>query len=218
MTDATPEHNPPQPLASLILLHGLGATSQDLYPLAPNLHNGQLRVICPQAPSQPITINNGFVMPAWYDITGADLASRQDEEGIKTSAAIINDYLDAEIKNGAPASQILLGGFSQGAAMALYAGLRYPRRLAGIIALSGYMLLDSDIDKQAAAVNRAIPIFQGHGIYDPVVLPTWGQQCNDLLTTHGWAVTYREYPMAHAIIPQEIADINLWLNKILKPV
>ncbi|MGI9306645.1 MAG: alpha/beta hydrolase [Gammaproteobacteria bacterium] len=216
MTDAPLEYNPPHPSAAVILLHGLGASGGDLYPLAGALAGGNMRAVCPHAPARAVTINGGWKMPAWYDIAGADLADRQDAKGVRQSAEIIESLLAAETARR-PSREIFLGGFSQGAALALYAGLRYKKRLAGIIALSGYMLLGETLKAEASAANRETPVFQAHGVFDPVVLPAWARQCRDELQNGGWRAEYHEYPCAHDIPPQAVADLNLWLKSIIPP-
>lgn len=215
MTDETLVYNPPAAAACMILLHGLGASSNDLYPLAEHLYGGNLRVICPQAPTQAVTCNGGWQMPAWYDIAGTDLADRQDAPGIAQSAKTVTALLAAETARGTPPENIFLAGFSQGAAMSLYSGLRHPQRLAGIVVLSGYMLLGETLAAQAAAANRQTPIFQAHGIFDPVVLPQWAKQCRTQLQDNGWPLAYKEYPIAHAIAAQTLTDLNQWLKPIL---
>ncbi|MGU9950808.1 MAG: alpha/beta hydrolase [Gammaproteobacteria bacterium WSBS_2016_MAG_OTU1] len=217
MTDVL-TYNPPSDnaTATLILLHGLGATANDLYPLAESIGGGQMRAVFPQAPTRAITLNGGWQMPAWYNIVGTNLEGRQDEEGIKQSALQIEEYIAAEIKR-APHTKIFLGGFSQGAAMSIYAGLRTHHALTGIIALSGYML-GNDLPEAATTQNRQTPIFQAHGVFDPVVLPIWATQCRDTLQENNWQVSYHDYPMAHAIAPQTVEDLNTWLAKTLSSV
>ena len=155
MTDAPLNYHPENPAGVLVLLHGLGAAGDDLYPLAKYLCGGQLRVVCPHAPVRPVTVNGGMPMRAWYDIAGANLEDRQDAAGIKESAAQINALLAAESARGFATNKIFLGGFSQGAAMALYAGLRYAETLAGVIALSGYLLLEEKLTAESAAAEHA---------------------------------------------------------------
>lgn len=215
MTDAL-IYNPPggKVLGSLVLLHGLGASAGDLFPLAGRLCGGQLRVICPQAPTRAITVNGGWQMPAWYDIAGANLEDRQDETGIKDSAELIEQYI-VQAENEMESQRIFVGGFSQGAAMALYAGLRHRRQLGGIVALSGYMLLAESLSDDAASENRQTPIFQAHGDFDPVVLPTWAVQCRDTLQTGGWSPVFKQYPIAHNISEDEIDDLDEFLRNTL---
>ena len=209
------EHNPPQPLGSLLLLHGLGANGADLYPLASEIVGGRLRVVCPTAPTRAVTVNGGWQMPAWYDITGADLAARQDAAGAAASAAMVEDWLAAEKARGFASQRIFLAGFSQGAALSLYAGLRHAESLGGIIALSGYLLLAEALPQAMTAAQRHTPIFQAHGVFDTVVLPAWARQCRDTLTTVGLPLSYHEYHMAHAIAPEELQDLNQWLQELL---
>ncbi|MDM5146923.1 alpha/beta fold hydrolase [Candidatus Persebacteraceae bacterium Df01] len=211
MTDAL-EYNPPKPIGSLILLHGLGSNGADLHPLAQQLAGGRLRVISPTAPTRAITVNGGWQMPAWYDIVGADLASRQDAVGAREATAFIENLLAVEKSRGVESHRLFLAGFSQGAAISLYAGLRHTESLGGVAALSGYLLLEKTLEKDAAAANRKLPIFQAHGTLDPVVLPKWATQCRDWLIAGGWPITYKEYPIAHAISSEELQDLNEWLN------
>ena len=213
MTGAPLEYSPKNPSASMVLLHGLGASGADLFPLAPHLLGGRMRVVCPHAPSRPVSVNGGFIMPAWYDIAGTDLESRQDEKGIRESAAAVDEMLAGEFARGH--SRVFLGGFSQGAALSVFAGLRHKKRLAGIAALSGYMLLGETLEAEAADANRKTPVFQAHGTFDPVVLPSWARQCRDELQNGGWRAEYREYPAAHAIPPETVADLNIWLEAVL---
>ena len=213
MTDAAAlEYNPPGKAAGcVILLHGLGADGGDLFPLAAQLGGGNLRVVCPHAPVRPVTLNNGWKMRAWYDIAGVDLSDRQDRPGADASAQEMEKLLAAEKANGFAAGQIYLAGFSQGAAMALHVGLRHGEPLAGVIALSGYLLFADAL--AAEGKNRDTPIFQAHGGVDMVVLPQWGRMTRDILTENGYAVEYREYPMlSHEISNQELEDLNHWLT------
>ena len=213
MTDALPlEYAPDAPCASMILLHGLGASGDDLFPLAEQLGGGNLRVICPHASVRRVTLNGGIPMRAWYDIVGVDLQDRQDSAGVAKSAAAIEALIEAEKGRGFSARQIFVAGFSQGAAMALHVGLRHSESLAGIIALSGYLLFAEDLPT-VHAVGLQTPIFQANGQYDTVVLPQWGRLTRDALKQADCTLEYREYAMMHAIIPDEIQDINQWLAK-----
>ncbi len=208
----TAEYNPPNSAkcpGSIILLHGLGADGEDLLPLGAQLGGGKWRVVCPNAPVRPVAINGGMSMRAWYDITSADLSGRADKTGVMESAAIVEALLIAEQKRGA--RRIVLGGFSQGAAMALHCGLRHHCKLGGIIALSGYLLFADSLLQDAADENRQTPIFMAHGDADNVVLPQWARHSKDALAGGGWNITYKEYPAAHSIHPQTLDDINLWM-------
>lgn len=191
------------------MLHGLGANGDDLLPLGAQLGGGKWRVIFPDAPVRPVTINGGMTMRAWYDITSADFAGREDKAGVLASAAVVESLLMAEQKRGA--KRIMLGGFSQGAAMALHCGLRHNNKLGGIIALSGYLLFADSLLQDAAAVNRQTPIFMAHGDADNVVLPQWARMSKTIIGGGGWNITYKEYPAAHTIHPRAIDDINSWM-------
>lgn len=215
MVELPLEFNPtPSPDYSIILLHGLGANGNDLFPLAPVLANGRCRVICPHAPTLPVTLNGGMVMPAWYDIIGADLSDRQDTEGVEKSSEIIQALIQAEIDSGFTPDKIFLAGFSQGAAMALHIGLRYKKQLAGIIALSGYLLFS---EQPLPRHNQLVPIFQAHGSFDPVVLPQWAKSTKNILQENNFMVEYHEYNMMHNISQDTINDINQWLLPIISP-
>lgn len=209
------EYHPPAPADyTMILMHGLGADANDLYPLAPTLAGGRLRVVCPDAPARAVTLNGGMRMRAWYDIVGVNLEDRQDSVGVGESREQIERLISAEKQRGFAADKIFLAGFSQGAAMALYAGLRHPQTLAGIVALSGYLLFAERANELRAADQRA-PIFQTHGRYDPVVLPHWARNSRDELLAQKRALTYAEYDAAHTISAEMITDLNQWLADII---
>lgn len=210
----------PQPTAAVIWLHGLGADGNDFANLVPELDLGAcppIRFIFPHAPTLPVTINGGYVMPAWYDIRGADLVSRQDAEGIQKSALAISALIENEISRGIAAENIVLAGFSQGCAMALHTGLRFPKRLAGVMALSGYLPLAETFAAERHAANAATPIFMAHGSQDPVVVPARGEASRDLLASLGYAVHWHTYPMPHSVHPREVADISTFLTTVLAP-
>lgn len=206
------------PTAAVIWLHGLGADGNDFAGLVPELDLSDcpgIRFIFPHAPSIPVTINGGYVMPAWYDIRGADLLSQQDEAGIRTSERAIQALIAREVARGIPTERIVLAGFSQGCAMALHTGLRYPQRLAGIVALSGYLPLAQTFAAERAEANAKTPIFMAHGSQDPVVIPARGEASRDLLSGLGYAVQWHSYPMPHSVHPREIADISAFLTHVL---
>ena len=163
-----------------------------------------------------MTINGGYLMPAWYDILGADLVQRQDSAGIHRSAAAITALIGNEIARGIAANRIVLAGFSQGCAMALHTGLRYPQRLAGIMALSGYLPLADSLASERTIANADTPILMCHGSMDPVVAPQRGAASRDRLGAMGYAVQWQSYPMEHSVHPQEIADISAFLQRVLK--
>jgi phospholipase/carboxylesterase len=206
------------PAASVIWLHGLGADGGDFAALVPELDLSKcppIRFIFPHAPSLPVSINGGYVMPAWYDIRGSDLISQQDDAGIRASERAICALIDQELARGIPATCIVLAGFSQGCAMALHTGLRFPQKLAGIIALSGYLPLADRFASERSAANIGTPIFMAHGSQDPVVVPARGEASRDLLTKLGYAVQWHTYPMPHSVHPREIADISVFLTDVL---
>ncbi len=208
----------PEPSAAVIWLHGLGADGNDFAGLVPELDLSgcpAIRFIFPHAPAIPVTINGGYIMPAWYDILGANLISRQDAAGIHASALAINALIDREIARGIPASRIVLAGFSQGCAMALHTGLRFHLRLAGIMALSGYLPLAEQLSAERASANFNTPIFMAHGSQDPVVLPARGEASRDLLVNMGYPVQWHSYPMQHSLHPREVADIAVFLKQVL---
>lgn len=208
----------PHPTAAVIWLHGLGADGRDFAAIVPELDLGAcppIRFVFPHAPSLPVTLNGGYVMPAWYDIYGPDLLQRQDAAGIAKSAHAIAALIEHEIARGIPAERIVLAGFSQGCAMALHTGLRFPKRLAGIMALSGYLPLADTLATERATANQHTPIFMAHGSQDPVVIPARGEASRDLLTQLGYPVQWHSYPMPHSVHPREIADISVFLTTVL---
>ena len=210
------EAEPPGPATgSVILMHGLGADAGDLQPLPPafGLPAGMhVRYVFPSAPQMPVTINMGMLMPAWYDIRSIGPGG-QDEPGIRRAGA----WIDELIARGVPASRIVLAGFSQGGAMALFTGLRYPEALAGVVCMSAYLPLSDTLGEEAAAANRSVPIFVAHGTVDPVVDIGLGRRSRDLLAEAGYPVDWHEYPMAHQICGEELTDIGRWLTGLLAP-
>lgn len=204
--------------ASVIWLHGLGADGHDFAGLVPELDVSgcpPIRFVFPHAPSMPVTLNGGYVMPAWYDIKGSDLTDRQDAGGIARSEAAIHALIAHEIARGIPAHRIVLAGFSQGCAMALHTGLRYPEKLAGIIGLSGYLPLADQFSAAQHPANQTTPIFMAHGTADPVVALAWAQASREQLSRMGYAVQWHTYPMPHSVHPAEIADISRFLQQTL---
>lgn len=205
------------PAASVIWLHGLGADGHDFEPVVPQLglDGLALRFVFPHAPSMPVTINGGYIMPAWYDITQTDFGVRHDRQGIQQSAASIQMLIENEQMHGIKPERIILAGFSQGAAMALHAGLHQPEALAGIIALSGYLLLADEMDRFTDAA-RATPIFMAHGINDPVVPFSLGDSSRRKLEAEGYHVQWHSYPMQHQVCAEELGHIGSWIRRILK--
>ena len=206
------------PRATVLLLHGLGADGRDFVPIAQELDLtdvGPVRFVFPNAPEMPVTINGGYVMPAWYDILGASLVDRQDDRGIQKSEWAINALIEHEVSRGIPYERIVLAGFSQGCAMALHTALRLPHRLAGVMALSGYLPLADRFPSERHAANAHTPIFMAHGTQDPVVVIQRGEESRDALTKLGHPIQWHTYPMPHSVHPQEIADIAVFLKQVL---
>jgi len=206
------------PRACIIWLHGLGADGHDFEPLITQLglvETQGVRVVLPHAPRRSVTINGGMVMPAWYDIIAPDFTRGQDSKGIRESAQQLQALIRREIDAGIAAEQILLAGFSQGGAIALHTGLRYPQPLAGILALSTYLPLADSLATEAAAANRAVPIMMAHGTQDPVVPLSLATQSRDKLQQQGYGVAWHSYTMQHAVCPEELCDIRGWLAQRL---
>ncbi len=218
----TVEIEPARPAdAAVVLLHGLGADGHDFESLVPELRlpaSPAIRWVFPHAPVQPVTLNGGMRMRAWYDILGLDRRAAQDERGIRASAETATALLRRETERGVPSDRLVLAGFSQGGAIALFAGLRYPQRLAGILALSTYLPLDASLAAEAHPANAAVPVFQAHGRFDTVVPPALGEGTRDLLVGRGYDLDWRTYPMPHSLCPEEIGDLRAWLLKVLPPL
>ena len=208
----------PNPLASVIWLHGLGASGDDFVPIVRELDlTGMpaIRFVFPHAPTMPVTVNNGYVMRAWYDIVGADLARREDEKGLRASQAMVEQLIAQEKARGVPAERIVLAGFSQGCAMTLQTGLRHPEKLAGLMCLSGYLPLAAMIEAERHAANHATPIFMAHGRQDPVVVIPRAEQSRDMLKALGHDIEWHEYQMQHSVCQEEVDDIGQWLARVL---
>lgn len=202
--------------ASVILLHGLGADGHDFAPIVPELGlGGKVRFVFPHAPHRPVTINGGYVMRAWYDLTGTSFDAHEDEAGIRASSQQVEALIAREVERGVPAARIVLAGFSQGGAIALHAGLRHAQALAGILALSTYLPLRARLAAEASAAGREVPILMCHGTEDPVVPLALGEGSARLLSEAGYPVEWRTYPMPHSVCPEEIADIAGWLAGVL---
>ena len=210
------------PAASVIWMHGLGADGNDFVPVVNELDLSgapAIRFVFPHAPMRAVTINGGAVMRAWYDVSLGDLegkSRRADEAGVRESEAQVGALIENEIKRGISSKNIVLAGFSQGGAIALHTGLRYPDRLAGVMALSTYLPLAESLPQETAPANKAAPVFMAHGTFDPVVPLVMGAGSMTFLTGLGYAVEWRQYPMQHSVCVQEIADIGAWLRKVLK--
>lgn len=213
------EINPEQPpTASVIWLHGLGADGYDFANVVPELNlpnNLAIRFIFPHAPLRPVTVNAGYTMRAWYDILGADYNTREDEKGVRESEQAIYHLIENEHNKGIPYNRIVLAGFSQGGAIALHAGLRFPQRLAGIMALSTYLPLASSFLPEANPANKNTPIFMAHGTQDPILPLQWGQISANFLKEAGHQVEFHSYQMPHSVCPEEIKDVAHWLTEKL---
>lgn len=204
--------------ASVIWLHGLGADGNDFVPIVQELNlEGcpAIRFIFPSAPMIPVTINGGYQMPAWYDILGADLIAREDSKGIRTSARQIEKLIEKEEDRGIASTNIILAGFSQGCAMVLHTGLRYPKKLGGLVALSGYLPLASSLGAERSTVNTTIPIFMAHGLMDSVVPISRAEVSRQILLSLGYSVDWHTYPMQHSVHPEEIRAIGMFLQSAL---
>ena len=206
------------PQASIIWLHGLGADGYDFLPIAKELDLGNLpavRFIFPHAPLMPVTLNGGYVMPAWYDIVGLDRNAPEDETGIRASAAHVESLIAVENARGIPSERIVLAGFSQGGVIALHAALRHGQRLAGALILSSYQALRNTLPEEASGANRELPIFMAHGSLDNIVAESLAVDSEQRLTALGYPVEWHRYAMAHSVCPEEISDIGIWLQRVL---
>lgn len=208
-TNATPE-------AAVIVLHGLGADGNDFVPVAQMLDPGVgVRYVFPNAPEMPVTINNGYVMRAWYDIREGDLTQREDEAGLRRSQQAIDALIEREIARGIPAHHIVLMGFSQGCAMTLLTGLRQSHRLSALVGLSGYLPLAAATEAERTPANQHTPIFLAHGTEDPVVPLQRAIASREQLQALGYRVDWHQYPMPHSVCPDEVADIDAFLKRVL---
>jgi phospholipase/carboxylesterase len=209
----------PNPTHAVIWMHGLGADGHDFEPVVGELDQSKLpaiRFVFPNAPTRPVTVNNGYVMRAWYDIVSMDFsARREDPQGVIESAKQIEALIARENERGIADDKIVIAGFSQGGAIALFTALRHPRRLAGVLALSTYLPLADTLANEASEANRDVPIFMAHGQYDGVIPYGFGKQSGDLLNAQGYAVDWRGYAMEHTLNLDELRDIQAWLAKVL---
>jgi phospholipase/carboxylesterase len=221
LLDAIEIETGPNPRASVIWMHGLGADGNDFVPIVHELDlegAPDIRFVFPHAPTRPVTINKGYVMRAWYDVKWGDLEGRSkqaDESGVRESQQLIAALIERECGRGLTAERIVLAGFSQGGAMALQTGLRFPRKLAGIMALSCYLPLAESFAAEASPENRETPIFMGHGTQDGVIAMGMATLSRDVLLQHGYDVEWHEYPMAHSVCLEEIEHIATWLRRIV---
>jgi phospholipase/carboxylesterase len=208
----------PNPTISVIWLHGLGASGDDFVPIVRELDLTGLpaiRFIFPHAPTMPVTVNNGYVMRAWYDIIGVDLSRREDEKGLRASQAMVEQLIAQEKARGVPAGRIVLAGFSQGCAMTIQTGLRHPEKLAGLLCLSGYVPLNATLASERHPANQDTPIFLAHGRGDQVIPIIRAEQSRDLLKSLGYPVEWHEYQMPHSVCQEEVDDIGAWFRRVL---
>lgn len=216
MLDCVQTETAANPRFSVIWLHGLGADGNDFGPIVPELVAKDwppMRFVFPHAPKRPITINGGMSMRAWYDITGMEIAQKQDEAGIRDSMTHLDALIARENERGVPSAHIFLAGFSQGAAMVLSGGLRHAESLAGIIALSGYLPLDKQLAVERSPANSKVPMFIGHGSMDPVVPQVLGILGRDFLRNLGYTIDWHSYAMAHQVCAEEISDLRDWIGQ-----
>jgi phospholipase/carboxylesterase len=208
----------PDPDATVLFLHGLGDDGHGWSGMVPALRlptTLRVRFLFPHAPALPVTLNGGYVMPAWYDLQDGDLGSRADLAGVRASQARVEALLAREYARGVGPGRIVLGGFSQGGVIALHAGLRHAQPLAGIVALSTYLVGADTLRQEAAPANRAVPVFMAHGTADDVVLPAWGEAARDALVAAGHPVEWHAYPMGHEAAPAEIVALAAFLARVL---
>jgi phospholipase/carboxylesterase len=219
--DAVEIETGPNPARAVIWLHGLGADGHDFEPVVDLFDAGLLpatRFVFPHAPMRAVTINAGYVMRAWYDVLDIDFgARREDERGIADSARQVEALIARENARGIADSAIVLAGFSQGGAIALHAGLRHPRRLAGIVALSTYLPLAAALEVEASGANRGVPVLMAHGLSDDVIRCRHGEDSAGLLRAAGYAVEWRTYSAGHTVTMEELRDIESWLRGRLGP-
>jgi phospholipase/carboxylesterase len=209
----------PSPSASIVWMHGLGADGHDFVDVVPELHmpaRPGVRFVFPHAPMRPVTINGGYVMRAWYDIRDDGGVRREDPAGVRASQQAIEALIAREKERGVPAAAIVLAGFSQGGAMALHTALRYPERLAGVMALSCSLPLADGLAAEAAPANRDVSIFMAHGTHDPMIPMARALRAREVMTGLGYRIEWHEYPMPHSVCPEEIRDISAWLGTVLR--
>ncbi len=208
----------PRPEACVIWLHGLGADGHDFEPIVPVLDlppKPGIRFVFPHAPVQPVTLNAGMRMRAWYDVYALEGVRREDDAGIRASQGKVEALIARETARGIPASKVVLAGFSQGGAIAFQTGLRHPERLAGIMALSTYLPLGTTLAAEAHAANRDVPIFMAHGAHDPTIPLERAGRSRDRLREAGYRVEWHQYPMAHEVCDAELRDLSVWLRGVV---
>lgn len=207
-----------KPTACIIWLHGLGATADDFIPLIPQLNMPEdlsIRYIFPQAPTQPVTLNNGMRMPSWFDILGLGLKSEQDESGIRAAEELLTPLIEEQINDGIASERIILVGFSQGGALALHTGLRFQQKLAGIMALSSYLPIADFLEEEKSAINYGLPIFVAHGTKDAVLPVEAAEITCRYLRDLDYPVEEKIYPIGHELCFEEVKDISHWFTQVL---
>ena len=206
-----------KPSHAVIWLHGLGADGNDFVPVVKELKLPPMgiRFVFPHAPMRPVTINGGFVMRAWYDIAYQELAFKEDERGLRESQKLIEELIVRENTRGIPSSRIVLAGFSQGGVLALQTGLRQSKPLAGLMALSSYLPMSPMVEVERNAASNSVPIFMGHGITDNIVPLALGKMSRDTLIKLGYEVDWHQYTMPHSVCAEELADVGVWLKRVL---
>jgi phospholipase/carboxylesterase len=219
--DAVVTETGPDPVGTIIWLHGLGADGHDFEAVVPELRLPSalpLRFVFPHAPVRPVTINGGMPMRAWYDIRSLDAEGRADAAGIEASSSALHKLVVQETERGVPEARIVVAGFSQGGAVALHFALRERERLAGLLALSTYLplaaLFAAEVTDNPDSQDRSLPVFMAHGTFDPVISLQAGTAAASLLGSAGFSVAWHEYPMAHGVCPAEIAAIREWLMSV----
>jgi phospholipase/carboxylesterase len=218
LLEALEVESAPSPTAAVIWLHGLGADGYDFVDIVPALRlppTPAVRFVFPHAPMRPVTINQGMVMRAWYDVRNDAGARREDETGVHASQHRIEALIAREKARGVPASRLVLAGFSQGGAMALQTGLRHPERLAGIMALSCFLPLADRLAAEASPANRDVPVFMAHGTHDPLIPLARAEQARQVLAGLGYQVEWHQYPMPHSVCDAEVREIGAWLRHCL---
>jgi phospholipase/carboxylesterase len=205
--------------AAVVWMHGLGADAHDFESLVPELDlepEVPVRFVFPNAPVRPVTINGGHRMRAWFDVAGFDRRAPQDERGIRESHAAVQALVERERGRGIAAARILVAGFSQGGAMALFSALRFPERLGGVVALSTFLPLAETLPAEAHPANAQLPVFMAHGRFDPIVPMPLGEASRDALAALGFAVEWHSYPMPHSVAPEEVVDLRRFLLSVLR--
>jgi phospholipase/carboxylesterase len=208
----------PNPDGAVVWMHGLGADGHDFEPIVPELRlpaTMRIRFVFPHAPLRPVTINQGHVMRAWYDVRALAGVRREDEAGVRQSARQIEALLARERQRGIAPGRLVVAGFSQGGAMALHVGLRYADRLAGLLALSCYLPLSNTLPTEASPANRDVPIFWAHGLHDPMIPQAMAEQGRAQLAELGYQIDWHQYPIPHSVSAEEIADVARWLERVL---